>query len=204
MTLTIYHARFTRSVRVRWLCEEMNLTYTLKQIENNPEALTADDYTSINPSQKIPAIDDDGLLLFESTAIMQYLLTKPGGETLAPSADDPLYGPYLQWLHYGEAGMGMYVTLALAHKTLLPKDKRIEAMAAYGERESQRCFNVLAGPLSSHDYLLPTGFSAADISVAYMLLLAKFAGIFKNDPQPVRDYFDRCREREGWTIATAD
>ena len=54
----------------------------------------------------------------------------------------------------------------------------------------------------ANDYLLPSGFSAADISVVYMLLLAKFAGMSKRFPEPVRAYFDRCIAREGWKAAS--
>ncbi|NNU17647.1 glutathione S-transferase family protein [Parvularcula sp. ZS-1/3] len=204
MTIKIFHAPFARSVRARWLCLEMGLDHEIVQVPNKPEYLSSDEYRAINPAGKIPAMQENGLILFESTAIMQYLLTKPGGEKFAPQADDPLYGPYLQWLHFGEAGMGMYVTLALGHKTLLPEERRIPAMAKYGEIESKRCFDVLAGPLEANDYLLPTGFSAADISVAYMLLLAKFAKIFDHAPDSVKAYFKRCTEREAWKQATAD
>lgn len=204
MTLKIYHAKFARSVRVRWLCEEMGLPHDVERVEDTKAFLGSDEYRAINPAMRIPAIDDNGLTLFESTAIMEYLLTKPGGESLAPRPGDPLYGPFLQWLHFGEAGMAPYVVLALGHRTLLPEDKRIPAMAEYGKKESQTCFEVLAGPLETQDYLLPTGFSAADISVAYMLLLAKFAKIFDTAPEPVKAYFDRCAAREAWKIATAD
>ncbi|MEM1380507.1 MAG: glutathione S-transferase family protein [Pseudomonadota bacterium] len=204
MTLTIFHSRFSRSVRVRWLCEEMGLPYEIKNVPNKPEFLQSEEYLAINPAGRIPAIDDDGLKLFESTAIMEYVLTKPGGEALAPSPGDPLYGPYLQWLHFGEAGMGMYVTLALGHKTLLPEDRRIKAMAIYGTRESARCFRTLAGTLEHQNYLLPSGFSAADISVVYMLLLAKFAKIWEEVPAPVVAYFDRCTAREAWAKASVD
>jgi len=204
MTLTIFHSRFSRSVRVRWLCEEMGLPYELKTVPNEPKFLASEEYAAIHPGGKIPAIDDDGMVLFESTAIMQYLLTKPGGEKLAPQPGDPLYGPYLQWLHYGEAGMGMYVTLALGHNTLFPEEKRIPAMAKYGARESARIYKVLEGVLKDQDYLLPTGFSAADISVVYMLLLAKFGKVFDDAPQAVVDYFKRCTAREAWKVSTVD
>ena len=204
MTLTIFHSRFARSVRVRWLCEEMGLPYELKVVPNGKKFLASDEYSHIHPGAKIPAIDDDGLILFESTAIMEYLLTKPGGEALAPQPGDPLYGPYLQWLHYGEAGMGMYITLALGHNAMFPEDKRIPAMAKYGQREAEQIYKVLDLTLSKQDYLLPTGFSAADISVVYMLLLAKFAKIFNDAPQSLKDYFDRCTEREAWKVSTAD
>jgi glutathione S-transferase len=204
MSISIYHAPFARSVRVRWQCLEQGLDHEIVPVKNNRAFLASDEYRAINPAGKIPAMKDGELILFESTAIQEYLLTKPGGDKLAPKPGDKLYGPFLQWLHFGEAGMGMYVTLALGHNKLLPEEHRIPAMAEYGRREAERCFEVLEGPLTANDYLLPSGFSAADISVAYMLLLAKFAGVFGNAPEPVKAYFARCTERPHWKTATAD
>lgn len=204
MTYTLYHSRFSRSVRVRWLLEEMGAAYELTPVKNHPAFLTSDEYRAINPAMKIPAFSDGDLTMFESTAIMEYLLAKPEGQKFARGPNDPEFGPYLQWLHFGEAGMGMYVTLALGHRTMLPEDKRVKAMDIYGTREATKCFEALDGTLSKQDYLLASGFSAADISVVYMLLLAKFAKIWDKVPPAVVAYFDRCTAREAWQKASAD
>jgi glutathione S-transferase len=208
MTLTVYHAPKSRSMRIVWLLEELGTPYEAKTFPVRGEYMASDDFGAVSPTRKVPAIEDDGLILFESVAIMEYLLAKHGtkakdGSALAPEpSDHKAYGPYLQWLHYGEAGMGQYVTTALAHRALLPEKARSEAMAKWGAAETEKCLAVLAGPLAANDYLLPQGFSAADISVAYMLLLAKFAGLSKAFPEPVRAYFDRCTAREGWKVAS--
>ena len=204
MTLTIYHAPKSRSVRIVWLCEEAGIPYELKTFPVRGDYMASDDFGAVNPNRKVPAIEDNGIILFESIAIMEYLLAKHRHGELAPAPSDPkAYGPYLQWLHYGEAGVGNYVTMALAHRALLPEAHRSEAMAAWGTTETKKTLDVLAGPLSAHDYLLPSGFSAADISVVYMLLLAKFAGMSKDFPEPVSAYFARCTAREGWKAASA-
>ncbi|MBB4658767.1 glutathione S-transferase family protein [Parvularcula dongshanensis] len=202
MSLTVYHAPPARSVRVVWLLEELGVPYETVAMPLDRKVLTGDEYRAVNPTGKIPALKHDDLILFESVAIMEYLLARFGPGDLAPAPEDRLYGPYLQWLHYGEAGMGPSVTMALGHRRLLPEAARIEAMAKWGEREAAACFDVLAGPLSANDYLLPSGFSAADISVAYMLLLAKFAGMSKAFPAAVSAYFERCTARPGWKVAT--
>lgn len=204
MTIKIFHSKFARSVRPRWLCLEMGLDHEVVHVQNEPNYLRSEEYRAINPAMRIPALHDGPIQMFESTAIMEYLLTKPGGETFALQPGTEGHPHFLQWLHYGEAGMGMYVVLALRHHAMLPEEKRIPAIAEYAQEEARRCFEVLAGPLATQDYLLPTGFSAADISVVYMLLLAKFARIFGDAPEPVKAYFARCTAREAWKQATAD
>ena len=208
MTLTIYHSPNSRSMRVVWLCEEMGLPYEAKTFPVRGDYMATDDFAAVNPNRKVPAIKDDGLILFESVAIMEYLLAKHGhggkdGSVLLPGYGTKEYGAALQWMHYGEAGMGQYVTTTLAHRALLPEDLRNGGMAEWGETESLKCLDVLAGPLSAHDYLLPSGFSAADVSVVYMLLLAKFAGMSERFPKPVSAYFDRCTARAGWRVASS-
>ena len=92
--------------------------------------------------------------------------------------------------------------MAMGHRLLLPEPHRIDAMAKWGAREAQKCFEIMAEPLSRHDYLLPSGFSAADISCGYMLLLSKFAKIFGDAPAPVAAYFERIKARPAWQKAT--
>ena len=109
MTLTVYHSPMMRSLRVIWLLEEMGITdYDLKLI---PRADVYDfaktpEYQAVNPLAKFPAITDGDLTMVESTAIMEYLLDKYGDHGLVPERGTPDYGRYLQWLHFGESGMG--------------------------------------------------------------------------------------------------
>ncbi|MEM9421440.1 MAG: glutathione S-transferase [Pseudomonadota bacterium] len=201
MTITIYHSPFARSVRVIWLCEEMELPYTIEEVENNRAFLSTPEYRAINPMGRIPAMRDGDVLMAESMAIMEYLMAKHETD-LDRKPDHPDFPAYLQWFHFGEATLAPYVTMALGHNRLLPEDHRIPAMGKWGEREAQHCFEVMNGPLSTHDYLLPSGFSAVDISVAYVLILAKFASVFDGAPAPVKAYFERICARPGWKKAT--
>ena len=101
--LKVYHAPNTRSLRVIWLLEEMGLPYEREMVEFTPANLQSPAYLAIHPLGKVPAIDDDGLILTESGAIVQYLLAKHPGSHLTPDIGTPAYGKYLQWLHFAEA-----------------------------------------------------------------------------------------------------
>lgn len=202
MPLTIYHSAFARSARILWLCEEAGIPYEVSLVENTRAFLQTPDYLALHPMGKIPVITHGDTVLFESLAIMEYLMAKHPNE-LARAPDHPDFAAYLQWFHFGESTLGEYVTLALGHKTLFPEKVRIPAIADWAEREVEKCYKALEGPLSQHDFLLPSGFSAADISVGYMLLLAKFAKVFDSVPEAVRAYFDRIKTRPAWQVATA-
>lgn len=200
MVMKIYHSKFARSVRVIWACEELGLPYELAPVSiHGPKEGTV---ANIHPLGKIPALQDGDIEMCESLAILDYIFARYDG-SLRPDPDSEDYPAYLQWYHFGEASLGPYITMAMGHKVLLPEQFRIESMAKWGKKEAHKCFDAMAEPLSKHDYLLPTGFSAADISCGYMILLAKFAKIFDGAPEPVVAWFDRIAARPAWQKATS-
>lgn len=198
MTLRIHHAPLSRSVRVLWLCEELELPYEIVPATLGHQGKVPAEYFATHPLGKVPALEDGPVVMFESIAIMEYISARYNPR-LTRSVTDADFAAYLQWLHFGEASLGGYVTMALGHRVLLPEAHRIEAMAKWGDRETRKCLEALAVPLATQEYLLPSGFSAADISVGYMLLLAKFARVFDSSvPAPVQAYWDRISARPAW------
>jgi glutathione S-transferase len=98
--IKLYHAQFTRSIRILWLLEELGIPYKLATVAFKPPRHSFEQDT---PTGKFPAIEDDGLVLSESGAILEYLIEKYGKGRLAPAVGSPDRGPYLQWVHFAEA-----------------------------------------------------------------------------------------------------
>lgn len=203
--LTLYHCKNTRSIRVRQLLIELDLPFTLERVPYDFGATGGDAYKAVNPIQKVPALKDGDQVLVESVAIMQYVLDVHAPDSwLGVEPTDPEYGKYLQWLHYGEAGLGIYVVMAMAHAYLLPEEHRSPAMAKWGKRETLKILALLERGLGEKEYVLERGFTAADISIGYMFLLMKFAKILDDAPANVRAYAERLFARPSWTAASAD
>lgn len=100
--LTIYHAEGRRSERVIWYCEETNLPYTLKFSSGDLMASYKMAH-DVNPLMTMfPTVVYDGEVLVESSAILQLLQERHGGDQLVPSRDSADYPKYLQWLHFAE------------------------------------------------------------------------------------------------------
>jgi len=208
MTLTLYHAPLTRSARVLWLLEEMGLPYELKVI---PQAefraySQRDDYKKISPLGKWPVLLDDGEPLLESTAIMEYLLDRYGEDcpkkTLHPPHKSIEYGRYLQWLHFGEAGLTTSISMLLGHTLLLPEKFRSPKMVEWAKTESTKSMTFIGDALGEKEYMLDT-FTAADISVGYMLFLHRLIGQFDLLPQNVKKYWQRLKQRPAWQKLSA-
>ncbi|PHR63126.1 MAG: hypothetical protein COA47_00495 [Robiginitomaculum sp.] len=135
MTIKLYHATHTRSLRVLWLLEEMGLEYDLKKVDLKMGDTGGAEYAAINPLQKVPSIEVGGSLMQESTAILEFVATKFGGKELLVAEDHPDYGRFLQWMHGGESGFGMYLSVFFGHTMLLPEKDRNKAMAGLGRRQ---------------------------------------------------------------------
>src|SRR3569623_1585735 len=94
-----------RGFRVVWLLEEMGLPYTLRPVDLLAGVEHDQEFLAINPAGFIPALRDGDVTMVESVAIMEYLIARYGPTPLAPSARDPAFPAYLQFLHLGEAGL---------------------------------------------------------------------------------------------------
>ncbi len=202
MTLKLYHARRTRSLRPLWLMEEMRLDYELESMPFKMGGTGGAEYAKINPLQKVPALVDDGQRVLESTAIMDYLLHRHGPSDLACAAQDAEYGSYLQWLHGGESMFGMYMSLFIGHKLLLPEAQRNADIANWAANNLRSACALLGDSLKREDSILARGFSAADISVGYVLfVLDMVSALGELAPPNVAAYWAALAERDAWKRA---
>jgi len=196
--ITVYHLPRSRSMRVLWLLEELGLPYNVESLDYVPGIFGGKEYTKIHPLNKVPAIKDGDMVMYESIAIMQYIMDTNATGKLAPAIDDPEYGPYLQWLHYGESTLAPVIAALMYQRHFFPVDKRSKDVKVWAEAELAKVFSMLETQLDDHDYILKSGFSAADISVGYCLLLARLAKAHAQITDRIEDYWEMLTERDAW------
>jgi glutathione S-transferase len=192
--LTLYHAPLSRSSRIIWLLEELGADYTLKLTDiPRMDGKGAADPANPHPDKKVPALVDDGVLITESIAIVQYLTDKLPAADLGPRVGDAKRGPYLSWLAYYAgviepvvslefAGLGENAVMQRAFRDRAAVDRRI-------------LIALEAGP-----YLLGEKFSGADILVASM---GQFMRTLLPAGAVVDAYLERCNARPALARAMA-
>lgn len=185
-------------MRVLWVLEELGLPYTVESLDYVPGKFGGDAYTKIHPLNKVPAIKDGDMVMFESVAIMEYILHKYGDGKLAPAVDDFEYGPYLQWLHYGESTLAPVIASLMYQRHFFPPEQRCPHIETWAEAELVKVLSMLEAQLGDHEYILGSGFSAADISVGYCLLLARLAKAHAQITDRIQDYWEVLTERDAW------
>lgn len=156
--LTLYHAPRSRSFRMLWLLEELGAPYTLKTVNiRRGDGSGATDPANPHPHGKVPALTDDGALIFESPAIALYLTDKFADSGLGPRAGDPDRGAYLTWLSY---------YTGVVEPSLTARFLNIQHIyGTFGWAPFDDVIAYLTSALSGKSYLLGERFSAADVLV---------------------------------------
>ncbi len=202
MSLKLIHFPVTRSLRVVWALYELGLEAEIDTRVFDRPSLKKPDYLALNPTGKTPVFFDGDKRIVESVAIIEYLANKYAKGALTRTAKDDDYAEYLQWMQFGEAGMGGYVGMLVGQTALLPEEQRIEAMKIWSINETTNCLNFIEENLGDDGYILGD-FSLADISLGYILFLIKVTRNGNLLGEKTRAYFDRLAARDAWKRATA-
>jgi glutathione S-transferase len=200
--ITVYGAPPTRSFRVVWALEELGLAYRLREVDLR-QRMSDLEFLKLNPSGFLPAIDDDGVVMVESIAILEYLIARYNGSRLAPAASDPEFPMYQQFLHLGESGLAAYLNIVVASRFFAPELERENFGAKIAERMFFNRLQLVSGRLASAPMMAGQKFSAADISVTYALDLADRLGIAGRFGPELMAYRERMSTRPAYKAAHA-
>lgn len=198
--IELWHCPDARSFRPLWAMEELGLVYQLHLLPFPPR-VRQPEYLEVNPLGTIPAFKDGDTFMTESAAIVQYLATRYGPTELAVAVDDPAYGAWLNWLHFGEATLTFPQTLVLRYRQFEPGKAEVVA-DDYAKWFLSRLRHVDRA-LDAGEWLCADRFTAADISVGYALLLANSLQLSAKFSPAVAAYWERLKARPAFQSAKA-
>lgn len=199
--LTLYHAPRTRSVRILWLLEELGLPYDLVVVPFKRAHLKSPEYLAIHPLGKIPALRDGDLTMFESGAILEWVLERYGHGRLAPPPGTPERGRFLQWVHFAEATAMPPLGEIASHTLFKPEAERIPAVVEDARGRALDVLKVIDHAVDGHSYLLGKEFSGADIMMGYPVVVMQWFGVLTDAFPNVGAYLVRLQERPGFRKA---
>ncbi|MGH6876824.1 MAG: glutathione S-transferase family protein [Rhizomicrobium sp.] len=199
--ITVYGGWPTRAFRVIWALEEMGLPYQLRPVDLSLR-MQDEELVKRNPAGFLPVLDDTGVVMVESIAILEYLMAKYDGRSLAPHADDPRFAMYQQFLHLGESGLAAYLNIVVASKFFAPESERQNWGAQIAERMFFNRLTLVSQRLLAAPMLAGDTFSAADISVTYALDMADRLGLAERFGPELQDYRKRVSARPAYKAAS--
>ena len=182
----------TRDLRVLWALEEMQLPYEIVGMDHPAQDLESAAYRAVNPFQQIPAIDDDGLVLTESAAILLYLAKKSGKLNPGDTAGE---AQVVRWCFVAMNSIEIpLMTILMIDWVSQDKDDRHrQHMVQWADRHLGNLERWLEG----REYVATDSFTVADILMAHVLKMVKEESLLQGHPR-VLGYRDRCLARPAW------
>lgn len=199
--LTLYHIDGTRSVRTRWLLEEIGVPYRLETL--TPEDRAGDAYRAIHPFGRVPALRDGSVTLFESGAIADYLLQRYDDGTLAPPLDSEEGARNLSWLHAAEGTLLNLVAEYSIQTKWLPPERRSPETAAFAAKRLEPLLASLEQVLNTRPHIAGEAFRAADVMIGHAVYACANLGLLAPDATALAAYHDRVTARPAFIKAIA-
>ena len=171
--IVVHHLNDSRSQRILWLLEELALPYEIKHYKRMETRLAPPELKAIHPVGKSPVITDDGKTVYESGAIIDYVIRRHASDRLQPDPATPAYDDYQMWMHYAEGSAMLPLMLNLYVSRLgeggVPLHARIES-------EIANHLGYLDGHLKGRSYLMGDAFTGADIQMSFIGEIAETYG----------------------------
>ena len=170
--IRLHHCPQARSFRTLWLMKEMGLEFEVVYRSFFSGELRGNDYLALSPAGRVPALEIDGQVLFESGAITEYLCETRDSPLWRPPGDDER-ADWLEWLHFAETIGQHLAALTQQHIVLYEDHMRSPTVMKLEARRLEKTLEVVDRVVSQHDYLLGRGFSAVDTNVGYGVMVAR-------------------------------
>jgi len=201
--IKLYHSRQSRSVRPRWLLEEIGAPYELVTLDMQKGEHKTPAYMKVHPHGAVPALVDGDLQLFESAAICAYLADKFPEKRLAPPVGTPARGLYYQWMVYAIATLEPPVIDVFMQTAMLPEAERSPAVLAAARKKFGDVATVLEQALGTRPFLLGEQFTAVDVMIGSTLGWAQMLGLLEGK-KTLHEYVQRLSERPASQKAQSD
>ena len=198
--LKVHFAPNSRAGRIIWLLEELELPYEVNNMAFHPKDLKSDEHRKRHPLGRIPVLDDGDIRIYESGAIVEYVLERHKNGGLKPSADDVLYPKYLQWFHYCEGMVMPPINTIVVQTILLPPDRRDETVLGQAQRLLTKSLAPVNEALEGNDYLIGN-FSAADVMLGHACFMSNRMGCVPEEMVHLRQYVENISNRDAFKTA---
>ena len=198
--LKLHFAPNSRAGRIIWLLEELKLPYEVNRMDFHPKDLKSDEHRSRHPLGRIPVLDDGDVRIYESGAIVEYVLERHKNGNLKPDVSSNTYPNYLQWFHYCEGMVMPPINTIVVQTILLPEDRRDETVLNQAKKLLSKSLEPVNKELEGKEYLIGD-FSAADIMLGHACFMSNRLGCVSEEMLNMKSYVDNINKRPAFQTA---
>lgn len=196
--IIVHHLENSRSQRVLWLLEELEMPYDIRRYERDRKTMLAPtELKRVHPLGKAPVIEDDGRVLAETGAIVEYLVEKAGGK-LGPPPNREAVLRYRHFLHYAEGSMmpPLFGLLIINRLGLLGRPAKATVQAMLDTH-----LDWLESELAARAWFAGDEFTAADIMMSFPLEASRARGGLGPSRPHLMDWLERIHARPAYGAA---
>ena len=198
--LKVHFVANTRAGRIVWLLEELGLEYEVNIMPFTKEGLKSEEHRSRHALGRVPVLEDGDISIFESGAIIEYVLARHKSGGLKPEAGAPEFPDYLQWFHYCEGMVMPPMNQIVVQTILLPADRRDEKVLMQAQKLLAKSLVPVNDALAGKDYLIGD-FSAADLMLGHSCFMANMMGCVGDDMENIKAYVAKIQARPAFKKA---
>ncbi len=198
--MKLHFAPNSRAGRIVWLLEELELPYELNKMTFHPKDLKSDTHRARHPLGRIPVLEDGDVSIYESGAIMEYILERHKNGGLKPPVDDPMWPYYQQWFHYCEGMVMPPMNTIVVHTLLLPPERRDATVLGQAQHLLGKALKPVDAWLEGRDYLIGD-FSAADVMLGHAAFMSDRIGAITDEMLQLKVYVARITARPAFQTA---
>ena len=198
MSLIVHHLNNSRSQRILWLLEEIGAPYEIKFYDRDPATnLAPPELLAVHPLGKSPVIEDDGRIVSESGAIVEYLCERHGGGALVPERGTDDHVRHLEWIHFAEGSAMTPILLRIYTARLGEAAAPLEARIA---QQLDSHFAYMESRVSNAGHFVGSSLSAADVMLSFPAEVAIMQGMAPRYPK-LANFVNACHDRPAWRRA---
>lgn len=211
--IIIHHLNNSRSQRILWLLEELGLEYEIKRYQRDPKTMLAPpELARVHPLGKSPVLVEDGVVVAESGALIEYVLDQHGNGRLRPAPGSPERRRFTYWLHYAEGSAMPPLLLALIFARIpkapmpffaKPVARAIahKALSGFVEPQIRLHLDFMEGELARTAWFAGPDFSGADIQMSFVCEAAQARGGLDASRPNLTGYLGRIHARPAYKRA---
>lgn len=210
--ITVHHLENSRSQRILWLLEELGVPYEVKRYERDRTTnLAPPELKAVHPLGKSPVIIDDGCVVAETGAIIEYVVERHGGGRLVPPAGSPERLRYTYWMHAAEGSVMPLLVMQLVFRRIetgapwliRPIARAIAAQvrAAYLGPSLKAALDYMESELGRTTWFAGEELTAADVMVSFPVEGAAARADLGTDYPRLNAFLERVRARPAYRRA---